>query len=333
MRVIIHPAGLIHADDKGFLRPDCGLSCGTILRLEHCSRDDRTSLSRLNILVFRIFMDKDESQIGDVNNPPKGSTGHENAESGITGERHVRLRTRIKTSWRRTSYWNILLVCLTAVIAFSNGCYGCYARKQFLVMDGQLQQMQGSSKQTDQMLCLIRQQLKELHNQATDTHALAGAAVQSATDADQTLTNNSAQFRIEERPYVSFENIRFDPALDQAHLPARIKFDWHNAGHTPALRGTFDMDIFVDNTRTAQLPRDFPAEITIPSGEASTGSVSVWIRGSGDFDGITNGTRKLSIKGKFVYTDIFKEWHPTSFCAVYDGPHKQWVFCPGNKVR
>src|SRR5260370_29846819 len=46
---------------------------------------------------------------------------------------------RFKQSWRETSNWNKLLVCLTATIAVSNLFYVHYARKQFETMGGQLQ--------------------------------------------------------------------------------------------------------------------------------------------------------------------------------------------------
>jgi hypothetical protein len=51
---------------------------------------------------------------------------------------------------------------------------------QLGTMRGQLEQMKGSSGQTDQMLCLVRQQVEKLTQQATDTHALAVAAKQQA---------------------------------------------------------------------------------------------------------------------------------------------------------
>ena len=59
---------------------------------------------------------------------------------------------RFRASWRMTSNWNKLLVLLTAVIAVSNGCYSCYARKQFVIMYGTLAEMKRSGEQsTDQI--------------------------------------------------------------------------------------------------------------------------------------------------------------------------------------
>ncbi len=183
-------------------------------------------------------------------------------------------------------------------------------------------------------LCIYNGQLKEMRKSTKAAQDAADAAKSAADTAAQTLRENGSQFRIEERPYVSIENMRFDPPLEQSHEPATIKLDFHNAGHTPALKATFTVDVFVDNKRTAQLPRDFAAELTIPSDRNSASSVNIWIRGPGDYDGIVAGTRRISIKGEITYFDIFQESHPTTFCAVYDAKvTKQWVFCPGNGIR
>ena len=55
--------------------------------------------------------------------------------------------------------------------------------RQLDTMQGQLREMQGGGKQTDQMLCLIRQQLDQITKQAADTHTLAVAAGDQAKAA------------------------------------------------------------------------------------------------------------------------------------------------------
>jgi hypothetical protein len=47
-----------------------------------------------------------------------------------------------------------------------------------------------------------------------------------------------------------------------------------------------------------------------------------------------NSTDAFKIRGDIRYTDIFGEWHPTTYCAVYDGKQDVFKFCPfGNDVR
>jgi len=141
-------------------------------------------------------------------------------------------------------------------------------------------------------------------------------------------------FHVSERPYVTVENVRFDPPLDQNHTPAIVKLDWHNAGRTPTLKLTYQIRLFIDDKETVDTPSDFSSEVTIASDRSVGASFSIWIRGPGDYEGIVDGTRKLSIKGSLKYSDIFKESHLTTLCAVYDSKvNKAWVFCPGNDVK
>lgn len=170
-------------------------------------------------------------------------------------------------------------------------------------------------------------QLKVLQEQA-------GAAQASAVAIQNQLRQQERTFRIEERPYVSLENIRFDPPLEQNHLPATIKWDFHNAGKTPALKVTFTIDGFFDNTKIAEAPRDFDSEMTIASDRSTGGQIRILIQGPGDFERIMGGTERFSIKGTITYWDIFKESHPTTFCAVYDPKStRAWVYCPGGDIQ
>jgi type II secretory pathway pseudopilin PulG len=181
---------------------------------------------------------------------------------------------------------------------------------------------------------IAARQLWQMKRATYAAEQAANAAKSAAETASQTLISNMSNFHTEQRPYVNPENIRFDPALEQAHDPATIKIDFHNAGRTPALKATFTLDAFVDGKKTVQQPRDFPSELMIPSDRISGTSMNLWIKTPGDFEGIIAGTKHLSIKGVIHYTDIFKEWHPTTFCAVYDARvTKLWVYCPGNDIK
>jgi hypothetical protein len=57
----------------------------------------------------------------------------------------------------------------------------CIYHGQLKVMQGQLDQMESSSVQTNQLICLYQQQVAELTKQATDTYDLAVAADKQAT--------------------------------------------------------------------------------------------------------------------------------------------------------
>src|SRR6266481_1235150 len=121
-----------------------------------------------------------EIDVRPINNNPKKSTHTEPAQT--TTETHHKVgvsSTRLKQSWKMTSNWNKLMVAFTATIAISNGCYSCYARKQFVTMEGQLAQMKGASGQTDQLLCLYQKQLIVAQN---------------------TLAQSREQFRQDQRP-------------------------------------------------------------------------------------------------------------------------------------
>jgi len=185
----------------------------------------------------------------------------------------------------------------------------------------------------DQSVSLSQIIARQSRIQTAQSRRSADAAKTAAESAQGALNFSQQSLRISERPYISIENVRFDPPLEQSHDPATVKFEFHNAGKTPALKGTFAINVFIDTEKISQIPRDFPSEVTIASDRGAASSMSIWFKKPGDFDGISNGTKKLSFKGKIKYRDIFKQWHPTSFCAVYDGKTKEWVYCPGNDVQ
>jgi hypothetical protein len=78
-------------------------------------------------------------------------------------------------------FTNLLLVTVAVWAAIIYG-------RQLHTMNGQLNEMKGSSDQTNQMLCLYRGQLNQLTKQANDTHVLAVAAGKQA-DAAKSLAD------------------------------------------------------------------------------------------------------------------------------------------------
>lgn len=160
------------------------------------------------------------------------------ANAGNVGAKHSKQRevgrwTRIKQSWSHTSGWNKLAVVLTAVIAMSNIIYACYARKQFVVMSGQLTQMQSSGVQTDQLISLYQNQLTELQKQSADTHNLA----QAATDQVSALKTSNALNIASNRPWVGqVEGPATDVIFHVNDEYAYVQYIWRlrNSGHRPA---------------------------------------------------------------------------------------------------
>ncbi len=139
--------------------------------------------------------------------------------------------------------------------------------------------------------------------------------------------------RISERPYVTVENARFEPPLEQSYSPATLMFDFHNTGRTPALQGTYEVEGLIDGEKGGQNPSPFPAEVAIPSDRVITVVMKMTFSKSGMLEGVEDGTKPITIKGSVKYLDIFKEWHRTQFCMVYDGQDKVWAFCPGTDVE
>jgi len=169
---------------------------------------------------------------------------------------------------------------------------------------------------------------------ATAANIQADAARSAAATAKGALNLSVQSFHVSERPYLTADSIRFDAALDQKHNPVIVKLEWHNAGRTPALKALVQIHALINGKETANLPGDFPLEMTIASDRNAGAHFSIWIREPGDFEGIVDGTRKLSIKGSIEYSDIFKESHLTTICAVYDSKvTKEWLYCPGNDVK
>jgi len=143
-------------------------------------------------------------------------------------------------------YWKAYAEILGIIIL---GLYASVTALQWHTMRGQLTEMQSSGKQTDQMLCLIRKQLAELHRQAIDTHNLAGAAanqvakLQAGVDQTSRLAkaaedaNQAARNAIEaqNRPWVGVEEL---PQFVDAKNPLKFDLVLHNYGQSPAIVAT-----------------------------------------------------------------------------------------------
>lgn len=87
----------------------------------------------------------------------------------------------------QTPAWKISLEGGAIFIAV---CVAVIYGGQLWVMKGQLDQMQGSSTQTDKLICIYQQQLAQLTKQADDTHDLA-IATRNQAEAAKTSTKTA----------------------------------------------------------------------------------------------------------------------------------------------
>jgi hypothetical protein len=164
---------------------------------------------------------------------------------------------------------------------------------------------------------------------ATAASNQAKAAIEAAATAKSAMNLSVQSFHVSERPYITIENMRFEPAFDPKASSVHIKLELHNAGRTPALKVIHHFHSLLDGKETGESPGT--SEVTVASDRNAVLDMSTAF--TGDIGGIGDGTRALFFKGDIVYRDIFKERHTTTVCGVYDAKTKQWVYCPGNDVR
>jgi len=138
------------------------------------------------------------------------------------------------------------MVLLTLVIAVSTTSYSCYEKKQLKVMSDQLTQMQGSSKQTDELIKLYGQQLTQLSKQTEDTHKLAAQSEKQASasinlsaatrqlveNAKQSLDATIANNKLEQRPWMATQTLRIETFGPKDGFRAVLTYA--NTGKTPA---------------------------------------------------------------------------------------------------
>jgi len=182
-----------------------------------------------------------------------------------------------KRSWTSSGPVAKLTVIFAGVAAAATLVYAGIAWYQLHVMGGQLTQMEGGSKQTDQLLSLYRQQLEELHKQAGNTHDLAVAArdeakasktiaekatkqaaelhdsVEQATRLanDAEVANSTAQtaLDIQTRPWIG---ITIDKVTIKHHqlnthgFNAIVDSTIQNYGSSPALRVAYSFKMIPD---------------------------------------------------------------------------------------
>lgn len=214
---------------------------------------------------------------------------------------------------RRYQGWSLLVqgvLCVATIGAFlAAAYYACYAKKQWKTMNDTY---------------------GEIKTQTTAAQRAAEAASRSADAAKTSVDNSDRNFRIQERPYVVVKNVKFDTPLKAGSMGIAVIVD--NSGHTPALKVTYAGALYIDKTKVE-------GKLTAGEGESVIGSQMPTEKhysldiSEPDASRITNNS-VLKLEGIIRYTDIFNDWHPTTYCFVYDSKQKLFKFCPsGNDVR
>jgi hypothetical protein len=167
----------------------------------------------------------------------------------------------------------------------------------------------------------------------TTAETLVGvhAARDSADTAKQVSDNATKSFHVSERPYVTVDNVEFDTALEpDQDIGFSVICD--NSGRSPALKVSYVTTAFLDNKRIGE-PVAHEGATVIASGHP-TKNHFIMNFSSPDITHIKASDNAFKIQGEIKYTDIFGEWHPTTWCFLYDGKQKVFKFCQsGNDVK
>jgi hypothetical protein len=168
-------------------------------------------------------------------------------------------------------------------------------------------------------------QWKEMRKATDATEKAATAAASASQTAAETLKSNQFQFRLEQRPYITITLVEQTTPLQEGASTVTMAFN--NSGRTPAMQVKILPDLTVGKRK---LPVNFKlkSESTLASDRLLSSPYTITLN-SDDFK--MAQTDGLYFTGVITYTDIFKEWHKTTFCAFYNnGVYK---FCEhGNDV-
>jgi len=210
--------------------------------------------------------------------------------------------------------WKEIAGVLTLLIA-SAAAYIYWSQLQ--VMQRQLTEIQSSSSLTSQLIV-------NAAHQASATTSLAQEAKFSNDDARE-------RFRTEQRPYVVGIEAFLNPLVEGE---SGIRIHLSNSGRTPALEVAIYpvLHVFTQDLRPSG--GQLNSSPVIPSG-GTTESFMIFGNVSKDeLERISNGKMKVSIEGRVIYRDVFKDRHESTFCFLYDAKEKHFKYCDkGNDIK
>jgi hypothetical protein len=177
--------------------------------------------------------------------------------------------------------------------------------------------------------CIARGQLTEMHDATVAAQQGAAAAASAAGTADATLKASKESFRIEQRPYITVSKLDQGTPLQSGE--SNISLGIHNSGRTPALKIKIFPNVFIGKKR---LDVNFTrhSESVLASDKEIVNTYTLSLTET-DAKLVVSDTDFL-FKGTIRYTDIFKEWHSTTFCARYFPKEQKYKYCEtGNEVE
>jgi hypothetical protein len=264
---------------------------------------------------------------------PRADGNSENNQGGSNSQ------PPIKKTWLWTSpFWSegkrvALSLIFDFLLLAATVTYTIYASRQWKVMGKQLGEMQASGRQTDQMLCLIRQQITKMGEQTEKLNAQVTQTSRLAKAAENTLV-------ISERAYLSHSFAGFD--YGKSSIPMNII----NSGRIPSGKTTF-----VTYEATFNLPKmgdpsrfDYIIERhksttnfdSIPPGLPAVFGMTFTVAQMSQ-ERLNNGTQMVMILGTVTYNDGFPNTpiRTYRFCSnsIYQTIAKTVYLAPCNPAK
>jgi hypothetical protein len=171
----------------------------------------------------------------------------------------------------------------------------------------------------------------------------AGAAASAATTAQQTLTQTTNAFQLDERPWVYVSSFGLVSEPEANKEGPKIDFSLMNSGKTPALNvvsfyETSSRPVTTDPPPSTFKTREPPSTDILPPNFAGNiiGTFPVKsITDPGRLAGYSLGTVAIYIQVKITYSDVFHNRYWTTVCAyhTHDVPRNYFTACrSGNDV-
>jgi len=150
----------------------------------------------------------------------------------------------------------------------------------------------------------------------------ADAADSAARIANRNADDSERFFRLQNRPFITVSKLEQTTPLESGD--SRISLSTHNSGRTPALKLRIFSGVFIGN-KAIKLNSAHRSEAVIASDKETTNTYTLSLNET-DAKVVMSGS-ELVFKGTIQYTDIFKEWHSTTFCARYFPKEKNYKYC------
>jgi hypothetical protein len=178
-------------------------------------------------------------------------------------------------------------------------------------------------------LSVMRGQLGEIIKQYPELQKSANAATSASSTANGAFEESKKEFRIQQRPYITLSELRPNGQLMAGDN--KLLLSIHNSGRTPALNIRILLNAYINQRAIMHTNPTERSESVLASDKQISNLYTVTLSGS---DFAETSSREFTVMGTIRYTDIFREWHVTSFCGRYSIKEQALKFCPtGNEVE